>query len=161
MINRDAPYAFKEKPAGGIPFSPPLNDGRPGILRSFVQTAFECSDADLAAWFTLDSEGKKIRLKQQDCRGIYPLPETLPASSGWTSFLLECREMAVLNNPAPHPLSGLLLHEKMRSGIALPMFKKNEVSDIVILNSRKDNHFGSSNCCRLIRLSGICSNLIK
>jgi hypothetical protein len=144
-----------------LPFTPDISKGRAGLLSSFVQTAFDQSRSDLAARYFTSPRSLRRNFQRAESKGIYEVAEVLPEDSEWLDFLLDCREILILNQRASHFLKGLFLHESMGSAMAFPMFHKGTISDIVILNSRHENHYGSQNSRNLQQLSAICSNLLK
>lgn len=159
------PFRFtpSHRNQGLLPFIPDLTQGRIGILSSFLQTAFNQSSSDLAVWYSLDDTSKNgiARFKCSESRGIYKVPATLSDSSEWVDFILDSRESLILNRPSSHYYGEILFIPEMKSAMALPMFSKKAVSDIVILNSRSENHFGHKNSTNIHLLGNICSNLLK
>ncbi|OQY34708.1 MAG: hypothetical protein B6241_03985 [Spirochaetaceae bacterium 4572_59] len=158
------PFRFtpSHRNQGLFPFRPDLTKGRIGILSSFLQTAFDQSSSDLAAWYSLadSAENQQVEFKCSESRGIYDVPATLSGHCEWLDFILDSRESLILNQPSPHYYGKILFIPGMRSAMALPMFSNKAVSDIVILNSRRENHFGHKNSTNLHLLGNICSNLL-
>lgn len=144
-----------------LPFIPDIGKGRAGIISSFTQTAFDQSVSDLAAWYSSAPRSLRKRFQCAESKGIYDVTELLKEESEWLDFLLEIREVLILNQRAPHFLKGILLHKKMNSAMVFPLFHKGSISDIVILNSRRENHYGNKNSRNLQILGSICSNLLK
>lgn len=146
---------------GLLPFVPGAARGRAGLLSTLLKTAFDQSSSDLAAWYALSPRARTKRFLPKEAKGIYPVPPLLTEEVEWVDFILESGEALILNRPRSHFLGDLLLHSRMHSAMALPLFDKGGVSDIVILNSSRKNHYGRGTSRDLLALGQICSNFLK
>ncbi len=142
-------------------FKPDLTRGRAGIILSYTQTSFDLSSSDLTAWYTLDESDKKNEFRLKSKMGIYEVPALLSYQIEWVDFILESGEIMIRNKKDDNFLYHMLFHEKMNSAMALPLFKKGIVSDIVVLNSRNLNYYGSKKYRDLCILNEICSNILQ
>ena len=145
---------------GLLPFSPDLKRGKTGLLESLLFTAFHQTSSDLAVWYCLEKDDQIAnRNKTVQTMGIYPSPRILYHQE-WIAFLRESREMLVLNSRKHHFLESLLLDKNMNSALAFPLFNKQSVSDILILNSSREDHYGKSNCRAVLSLGTVCSGML-
>ena len=69
------------------------------------------------------------------------MPKELTRHSELIAFIEDCRESVVLLNRKKSPFSGVLLNEKMNSGIILPLFTPTLKIGFIILNSDRQNFF--------------------
>ncbi len=141
-----------------LPLRPDLRQGKQGILEKMLQSAFYQSSSDLAAWYSRSGTSRDYSLAHS--LGIYDVPETIYAASGWLDFIHHCRESLVVNRKKGTFLEEILINPAMNSGYVIPLFENMQISDILILNSISPDSFGSKKCHDLQSLSRICSDLL-
>ena len=107
----------------------------------------------------MDDLKKVFRIESK--MGIYNVPDLLSLHIEWVDFILESGEIIIRNKKDDNFLYHMLFHEKMNSAVALPLFKKGIVSDIVVLNSHKMNHYGNKKYRELCALREVCSNILQ
>ncbi len=142
-----------------LPFRPDIHLGKKGILETLVQTSLYQTASDMAALYSLNPDAETFSLSLG--LGIYRFPAKFDRDMEWVDFLFHCGDSLVLNRRSgKNFLNGILMNPDMKSGYVLPLFKKNTISDMVVLNSRVINHYGRKNCTDLCSLGRICSDLL-
>jgi adenylate cyclase len=108
-----------------------------------VEQSLDITRSDLACLYVhsdLEQRSSPLRLIYR--RGRYPVAERLAASSELVAFVEESNEAVLLTGRIESPFAPLLLHAHMQSGIALPLATPTQKLGLVVLNSRKRNHYG-------------------
>lgn len=125
------------------------------VISALVEQSIDITHSDLAVLYLYpsgSSGGNSGELKSAFQRGRFDVPKSVRRSSELISFLEECKEAVVLLTRKESPFSDLFLHERMESGIALPVFTPKAEIGVLILNSLAPNHFGRT---RLRFLDGL------
>ncbi len=94
-------------------------------------------------------------------QGPGTVPESLPCESELIQFLEECREAIVVHHRSQDLCSGILLHDEVNSGIALPIFSQKQFYGALFLNSRNEYHYGNSTLQHVNALSLLAGGLLK
>ena len=109
------------------------------MISILVEQCLDISRSELAGLYLYPKNEKNPRLVYK--RGRYDLPKELTRHSELIAFIEDCRESVVLLNRKKSPFSGVLLNEKMNSGIILPLFTPTLKIGFIILNSDRQNFF--------------------
>ena len=115
------------------------------VVSALVEQSLDISHSDLAVLYLYPSDKQKggsKELKSTFQRGRYDVPKSLGSQDEIVTFLEDCREAVVLLSRRKSPFEGLLLNERMQSGIALPVTTPKADIGILILNSLQPNHYG-------------------
>jgi class 3 adenylate cyclase len=113
------------------------------LVAVLVEQSLDVSRSDLGAFYvrtTLEAR-RRADLRLHYRRGRLAIPERLAADSALVEFAEECDEAIVLLERKDSPFLGLLLHESMSSGIALPLATPKARIGLLVLNSRKPLHY--------------------
>ncbi len=114
------------------------------LISRLVEQAQDVTQSDLSALYLFqDPEAKRSSLKLAYKRGRYPITGTLAASNEVADFVQDCGEAVILTERKPSPFIGLLLHEEMKSGVAVPIKTAKGRIGILYLNSRQANFYSS------------------
>jgi adenylate cyclase len=119
-----------------------------------VEQSLDITRSDLACLYihaSLEDKNSHLRLVYR--RGRYPAAERLSAASELVAFSEESMEAVLLTERMESPFAELLLDTRMASGIALPLATPRQKLGLLILNSRKRNHYGRE---RFLFLDSFC-----
>ncbi len=94
-------------------------------------------------------------------QGFGAVPESLPLESEFIQFLEECRDAIVVHHRNQDSCSGVLLHDEVNSGIALPIYSQKQFYGALFLNSRNEYHYGNSSLQYVNALSLLAGGLLK
>ncbi len=132
------------------------------LVSVLVEQSVDQSRSDLAALYVYrNSEDSKGSLKLIYRRGLRDLPGDIPAGTVLMDFIEESGEAVVLLGRKDSPFSGLLLHDDMSSGIALPIRSGRRRVGVLILNSRQADHYGNDKYRYLDALSRLAGGLLE
>ena len=112
------------------------------IISILVEQSLDITHSDLSCLYIYpeqNNDGKFLQLAYQ--RGRYPVEKKLPADTELIEFLFECEEAVILMERKKCPFEPLLLHEKMRSGIALPLITPQARIGVLFLNSQEEDFY--------------------
>jgi PAS domain S-box-containing protein len=109
-----------------------------------VEQSLDVSRSDLGALYirTALESHRRADLRLHYRRGRFAIAERLSARSALVEFAEECEEAIVLLERKESPFEEVLLHEAMRSGIALPLATPKARIGLLVLNSREPLHYG-------------------
>jgi len=119
-----------------------------------VEQSLDITRSDLACLYiraSLENKNSPLRLIYR--RGRYEAAERLAASSELVAFVEESGEAVLLTERQISPFAELLLESRMESGIALPLATPKQNLGLLILNSRKKNHYARE---RFLFLDSFC-----
>ena len=113
------------------------------VVGSLVEQSLDVTRSDLAVLYLYAPEDPAAPdIKATFQRGRYEFPKTLKRSSELVSFVEDCGESVVLLQRRPSPFQEMLLHPQMHSGIAVPVSTATADIGILILNARREDHYG-------------------
>ncbi|MDH5716020.1 MAG: PAS domain-containing protein [Spirochaetia bacterium] len=108
------------------------------IITVLVDQSLDITHSDLACLYLFtETSGKKSKLKPVYKRGSYTITNDINEDSDFLEFIEECNEAIAITERKKSPFAKILLHEKMQSGIALPVNTRNERLGILFINSNK------------------------
>ncbi len=114
---------------------------RPLISR-LVEQAQDVTQSDLSAFYVYENPANgKSRLRLGYKRGRYEIPKSLNAGNEVVDFIGDCGEAVVLLERKPSPFLGVLLHDEMKSGMAIPIKTAREKIGILFINSRSTGFY--------------------
>ncbi|TFH40337.1 MAG: sensor histidine kinase, partial [Chrysiogenales bacterium] len=109
------------------------------LISVLVEQSQDISESSLCALYLYKNhENVSSDLINVYQRGRFEIPATFPGNTEFINFLEECGEAAVLLERKESPFIKILLHDLMKSGIALPVSTKKDFLGIMILNSRDE-----------------------
>ncbi|MCK4542217.1 MAG: PAS domain-containing protein [Spirochaetales bacterium] len=140
--------------AGEIEFHP--------LVSILVEQSIEISRSDLSAFYLYAEQQEGISdLKLLYKRGRVTPPSRIEKSSEIVEFIYECNEAVVLMERKESPFLGLLLHQSMQSGIALPLSGKTGKIGVLILNSTDPGFYHRERFYFLESLSKLASGMLQ
>ena len=106
------------------------------MISILVEQSLDISKSELAGLYMYPESGGNPRLVYK--RGWYYLPHELSRRSELLIFAEDCNEAIVLLKRKKSPFSGVLLDERMKSGIILPIRVPTERMGYLVLNSDRE-----------------------
>ncbi|MDC7228044.1 MAG: adenylate/guanylate cyclase domain-containing protein [Spirochaetales bacterium] len=109
------------------------------LISILVEQALDISKSELAGLYLYPEGNGNPKLVYK--RGWYSLPAELSRRSELINFAEDCGETIVLLNRKASPFSGVLLDQKMNSGIILPLNVPTQRLGYLVLNSDKADFY--------------------
>lgn len=130
------------------------------LVSVLVEQAIDVSRSDLAALYLYDDD-RSDSLALAYRRGRGEVPGRLDRSTELVRFIEECRESVVLLERRESPFEGLLLDDRARSGMALPLFTAKARLGILLLNSNEERHFNRERFSFLDSLVSLAAGMLN
>lgn len=128
------------------------------MISILVEQCLDISKSELAGLYLYPESGGNPKLVYK--RGWHNLPSELARRSELLSFAEDCGETIVLLSRKKSPFSGVLLDEKMNSGIILPLKVPSEKLGYLILNSDRENFYSGNRFRFLESVSNYAGGLL-
>ena len=114
------------------------------LISCLVEQAQDITRSDLSAFYIYENpESGKGALRLGYKRGRHEIRSRIPASDETADFIRDCGEAVVLLDRKPSPFLGILLHDDMQSGMAIPVKTAKSNIGILFINSRSPNFYSS------------------
>lgn len=135
---------------------------RNSVSRSLVEQALDITRADLAALYVVPPKnGVEDELPLLHKRGRVPVPSVIEIERESVDFVLDCREVLVVNSVGGEFFSDILLHPDMGSGMLVPLVNQKSVLGVLFLNAKAGGHFGAGRLSFIDSFSKMASSMLR
>lgn len=132
------------------------------IAECILTHSINTSCSDLGAVFCGNNTSSGSQLPVLSKNGYCDVPDFLPKDGELYHFVDESKESVVLSRSGRDFFREILLHESMKSGMAIPLCSSTrQLRGILILNSVRPYHFSGERFRYLQSFSGIASKAMN
>ncbi len=131
------------------------------LISILVEQSLDISRSDSAGLYLYPSDEGGGALELAYRRGRDTVPKKLSRSSELVEFIEECRQSVVLLDRKVSPFADVLMSDRARSGIAVPLFTPKRKLGLILLNSHSANFYNRDRMLFLDSFVGLAAGMLN